>query len=257
VKVVSDQDVFDFPDLYSAQEEADTRMILQALHANKRLKELGKQGRIIIKTSDTDVIVLCLYFDKQMTNTSELWVQMRNVSSVKNGRRFLPLHELCSSISEIRCRVLPGAHALSGCNTTSSFFGNGKKLVYKILKDAASDFHFLDNLEDRDKDVDISCSSRLVARLYDQKSFASSHHNINKLRVKLATGQDASLVRLPPSEAALRQHILRDSFQTKVWHSCLAKPPLSSPMEYGWRTVKDSLHLVYFEGNMSAEFLVI
>jgi hypothetical protein len=45
VKVVSDQDVFDFPDLYSAQEEADTRMILQALHANKRLKELGKQGR--------------------------------------------------------------------------------------------------------------------------------------------------------------------------------------------------------------------
>jgi hypothetical protein len=26
-------------------------------------------------------------------------------------------------------------------------------------------------------------------------------------------------------------------------------------MEYGWRTVKDSLHPVYFEGNMSAEFL--
>jgi hypothetical protein len=231
-------------------------MILQALHADKRLKELGKQGRIIIKTSDTDVIVLCIYFDKQLTNTSELWVQMGNVSSVKNGRRFLPIHELCSSLSEITCRVLPGAHALSGCNTTSSFFGNGKTLVYKILKDAASDFQDLDNLGDRDKDVAISCSSRFVARLYDKKFFASSHHNINKLRVKLATGQDASLVRLPPSEAALRQHILRASFQTKVWHSsCLAKPPLPSPMEYGWRTVKDSLHPVYFEGNMSAEFL--
>jgi hypothetical protein len=25
--------------------------------------------------------------------------------------------------------------------------------------------------------------------------------------------------------------------------------------EYGWRTVNDSLHPVYFEGNMSAEFL--
>ena len=74
VKVVSDQEVFDCPDLYSTQEETDTRMILQALHADKRLKELGKQGRIIIKTSDTDVIVLCIYFDKQMTNNSELWV---------------------------------------------------------------------------------------------------------------------------------------------------------------------------------------
>jgi predicted phosphatase len=88
--------------LYITQEEADTRMILQALHADKSLKELGKQGRIIIKTSDADVI----YFDKQMTNTSELWVQMGNVSSVKDGRR-----------------VLPGAHALSGCNTTGGSYG--------------------------------------------------------------------------------------------------------------------------------------
>jgi hypothetical protein len=66
MKVVSDQEVFDCPDLYSTQEEADTRMILQALHADKSLKELGKQGRIIIKTSDTDVLVLCIYFDKQI-----------------------------------------------------------------------------------------------------------------------------------------------------------------------------------------------
>jgi hypothetical protein len=39
------------------------RIFLQALHADKRLKELGKQGRIIIKTSDADVTVLCIYFD--------------------------------------------------------------------------------------------------------------------------------------------------------------------------------------------------
>jgi hypothetical protein len=146
--------------------------------------------------------------------------------------------------------------ALSGCDTTSSFFGIGKKSVYKQLKDATPDFHDLENLGDPDKDVAILCSSRFVARLYDQKkSFASSHHNINKLRVKLATSRDANLVRLPPSEAAPRQHILRASFQTKVWHaSCLVKPPLPPPMENGWRTVKDSLHPVCFEGNMSAEF---
>jgi hypothetical protein len=101
------------------------------------------------------------------------------------------------------CRVLPAAHALS------SFFEIGKKLVYKILKDAAPDFHDLGNLGDPDKDVAFSCSFRFVARLYDQKkSFASSHHNINKLRVKLATSRDASLVRLPPSEATLRQNCL-------------------------------------------------
>jgi hypothetical protein len=84
----------------------------------KGSKELEKQGRIIIKTSDTDVIVLCINFDKQMTNISELWLQMGNVSSVKDGRRFLPIHELCSSLSEITCRVLPGAHALFSLGVT-------------------------------------------------------------------------------------------------------------------------------------------
>jgi hypothetical protein len=49
-----------FSRLYSTKEEADTRIIFQALHADKKLKELGKQGRIIIKTSDTDVMG---YFD--------------------------------------------------------------------------------------------------------------------------------------------------------------------------------------------------
>ena len=178
VKVVLDQEVFDCPDLYSTQDEANTRMILQALHADKKLKELGKQGRIIIKTSDTDVIVLYIYFDKQMTNTSELWVQMGNISSVKDvvGFYLFMNYVLLSH----KGRVLPGAHALSGCNTTSSFFGNGNKLVCKILKDAASDFHHLDNLGFPDKDVAISCSSRFVARLYDQKSCASSHHTSSK-----------------------------------------------------------------------------
>ena len=68
---------------------------------------------------------------------------------------------------------------------------------------------------------------------------------------------EVSVIR-PPSEAALCQYTLRASFQTKVWHaSCLAKPPLPSPMEYGWQTVKDSLHPVYFEETCQQNFSVI
>lgn len=98
VKVFSEQIVTDFPELYSSQEEADTRMMLQALHADKNLKEMGKKDQIIIKTFDTDVIVLCIDFFPRMTNTTELWVQMRNVRNVKNGRRFFPIYHLCASL---------------------------------------------------------------------------------------------------------------------------------------------------------------
>jgi hypothetical protein len=73
--------------------------------------------------------------------------------------------------------------------------------VYKILK--APDFHDLDNLGDPDKDVAISCSSWFVARLYDQKkSFASSHHNINKLQVKLTSASSCVLYKSGQSKTS-------------------------------------------------------
>ena len=41
------------------------------------------------------------------------------------------------------------------------------------------------------------------------------HYNYYPMRVKLAASKDVSLVRLPLCEAALEQHVLRTSFQTK------------------------------------------
>jgi hypothetical protein len=64
VKFVSDQEVFGFPDLYSIQEEADTRMILQALHADKRLKELGKCTTLSFSRLDG------VFFTSYRSNTS-------------------------------------------------------------------------------------------------------------------------------------------------------------------------------------------
>jgi len=79
---------------------------------------------------------------------------------------------------------------------------------------------------------------------------------MNKLCVKVDTSRDASLVRLSPSEAALKQHSLRASLQTQIWTaSYIAKSPIPSPLEYGWQKGKDSLQPVYVEGPMPADFL--
>jgi hypothetical protein len=43
-------------------------------------------------------------------------------------------------LGSVLCRVLPAAHALTGCDTTSSFFGIGKKTMYKVLKDSQKEF---------------------------------------------------------------------------------------------------------------------
>ena len=70
------------------------------------------------------------------------------------------------------------------------------------------------NLASSDVDTCVEPSRMLVADLYDPKGSAKSvHRDLNKLRVNLALSKDSSLVKLPPSEAAFRQHILRVAFQ--------------------------------------------
>jgi hypothetical protein len=48
-------------------------------------------------------------------------------TSTKDYRRYIPIHELCKSLSSVVCAILPADYALTGCDTTSSFFGIGKK----------------------------------------------------------------------------------------------------------------------------------
>ena len=49
-------------ELFSTHEEADTRMLLHAIHADKVFAESGVKGRIIIKSPDTDVLILCVHY---------------------------------------------------------------------------------------------------------------------------------------------------------------------------------------------------
>ena len=156
-------------------------------------------------------------FRKRENNTTEMWFQTGSVTSVKDGRRFIPVHDLCKSLGPIVCKILPAAHALTGCDTTSSLFGIGKKSVLKTLRANPARYEHLKNIGVTDIDTVADAGRLLVADLYDPKGKAlNSHLDLNKLRVKLATTKDVSLVRLPPSEAAFKQHMLRVSFQVHV-----------------------------------------
>ena len=55
--------------LYCSHEEADTRMLLHAMHADKEFGRKNTKGRIIVKSPDTDVFVLCVHFFPSMSNT--------------------------------------------------------------------------------------------------------------------------------------------------------------------------------------------
>ena len=95
------------------------------------------------------------------------------------------------------CEILPAAHALTGCDITSSFFGIGKKSMSKALKETPNQFSDLSRIECSDIDDSVDLSRKLISRLYDPKGKSKRCHiDLNKLQVKLATVKDSILMRL-------------------------------------------------------------
>ena len=159
-------------------------------------------------------------------------------------------------LGSVLCRVLPAAYALTGCDTTSSIFGVGKKTMYKVLKDSQKEFVDLSQTACDDIETSVAVDRKFVARLYDPKArFACDHGDLNKLRSRIALQNDASLVKLPPCGATFRQHVLRVSLQVYIWTSLsIAQPPVKSPLQFGWVN-KNGLVLVYFDKQTSSDFL--
>ena len=107
--------------LKSNQEKADTRMVLHAKHASLN------HDRVIVQSPDTDV-VLCTFFFTSMT-ASQLWFK----TGVRDKVRYIPINELASTLGTEMVKLLPGFHALTGCDSTSGTSGIDKKKAWREL----------------------------------------------------------------------------------------------------------------------------
>ena len=98
--------------LQCTQEEANTRMIFHAVKADLSFKENSVKGRVIIKSKDTDVLVLASHYHRQMKNVKELWIECGTTTATKNSHRFIPVHEICEKMSPTFCKILPSVHSV-------------------------------------------------------------------------------------------------------------------------------------------------
>ena len=103
-----------------SHEEADTRMFLHA-------KDAAEKGhrRIMLRTVDTDVVDLAVSTVVSMENT-QLWIAFGTGKHL----RYIPAHEIATSLGAEKAQALPMFHAFTGCGTVSSFAGKGKKTAF-------------------------------------------------------------------------------------------------------------------------------
>ena len=108
-----------------SHEEADSRMLLHVSHAAQH-----GHHQMLIRTVDTDVVVLALFAISQLPAGCELWLSFGTGKSF----RYLAAHQIAACLGPEMSCALPMFHALTGCDTVSSFAGHGKKAAWSTWK---------------------------------------------------------------------------------------------------------------------------
>ena len=125
----------------------------------------------------------------------ELWVALGTGSNF----RYIPIHELASTMDSRICTTLPVFHALTGCDTISPFGGRGKKIAWstwKVYPEATDAFEELLLMQDEISNHAMSVLERFVALLNDR---TNDNMRVNDARKQLFTQKSRSLENLPPT----------------------------------------------------------
>ena len=222
------------PELCSDHEEADTRMLLHAAHAH--------HDTVVIKSPDTDVALLCLSHCTKMTCQ-----RLCFATGVRSKQRLLDITAMRGKLSDKLCNVLPQIHSLTGCDSTSGFFGKGKKKLYSLVK---TNEEYLDKIASSlgqtftpDIPKTVAAIKPLICQLYSITS-----NSINEARYKLFCCNASNERQLPPTKDALKQHLLRVNYQATIWQ--MAMCPLIkalSPHGSGWIVQDNRLEIKWME----------
>ena len=100
-----------------ADEEGDTDVIIVRRVLDKTVTS---KAPIKAVADDTDIVVLLLHHA-----TSEIYMETKQHKFSINVAREVLVREMCM--------CLPSVHAMSGCDTTSAFLGDGKGKTHETL----------------------------------------------------------------------------------------------------------------------------
>ena len=170
-------------ELQSTQEEPDTSLLVHALHAAKT----GSRA-VIVTSEDTDVMLLCLTFQKDIP------CPIYQTCGTQNSTRFVEISKLAWSLGDSICDSLIGLHAFTGCDTVSAFASRRKLSALKPMK---SDITYLETFSQVGQPWGVQPQlsekvQQFTCRMYVA---ASRTTEVNDLRCQLfcaKTGEDES-----------------------------------------------------------------
>ncbi|WAR29538.1 hypothetical protein MAR_003106, partial [Mya arenaria] len=124
-------------------------------YSNISLKTQTRNGRayakkrgsdcIVVHSPDTDVLVLLLHHFAAI-GVGKMYMSTGRTGIHTDSKRYIPIHDLFDMISEDQMNVMLSVYCLTGCDTTSSFYGKGKKKAFKLLMQSSSKYQPLSDM---------------------------------------------------------------------------------------------------------------
>jgi hypothetical protein len=206
-------------------EEADERMFVHVQHAAELYP------RVLIKTVDSDVVVIAIGAFNRINNLLELWIEF----GVGKHLKYIPIHEIANSLGPQTSTAFLFFHAFSGCDTTSSFKGKGKKSFHGTWKAMPNVTPVFERVTTSEGDVcedDQNLLEQFAVSLY---SSTFDGDKVNDARRYLFTAKAKTIENIPPTAGALHEHVKRSTLQARKWFHCLEATRVAlDPEHWGW-----------------------
>ena len=215
----------------SDHEEADSRMILHLFDA-----AIDGHQKAFLRTVDSDVVVMCIHHFPNLKNSGmgELWIGFGKGKSYKD----IPIHSVTALLGSPACNALLFFHAYTGCDLTSCFCGIGKKTAWGAWERYPEITEIMIKLTDDPSSIDEEPSLMEALEKWTVMMYSKNCTNffVNEARQSMFTHNLKSLENIPPTQAALYQHVKRTLLVAGyTWRVAFRKMlNLPDPGLHGW-----------------------
>ena len=157
--------------------------------------------QVLIRSVNTDVVIAVAAFK-----------EIKAAFGAGTNFRYIAIHEIVTSLNLRMCASLPFFHTFTGYHSVSSFAGRGKRTeceTWNIYLDVTHAFEELLQIPDQVSDNSMALIERFVVLMYTK---TSEIDEVNEARKQIFTLKSRSLENIPPTLAALVQHIKRTNY---------------------------------------------
>ena len=122
------------------------------------------------------------------------------------------------NLGQEKCSPMLFYHAFTGCDVVSAFRGRGKKTAWQtwaLCPEVGPVFSKLSQYPPTMEDADLNILEKFVVTMYDKHSNTTK---VDEARLPLFARKQRPYESIPPTRAALVQHVRRSAFQAAyIW----------------------------------------